>query len=105
VVLAIPGATEAGLADPLVRGSPTVAFAVAFVITVPVNGWLIAHEVTPSCRDTTATSAREHRASLGPRVPVDPGPPVGGNRRGNRAVPTTSPRTRYVEHSRLPEGR
>jgi hypothetical protein len=42
MMLAIPGAMEAGLGDPLFWGSLTVAFAVAFVITVPVNRWLIA---------------------------------------------------------------
>lgn len=42
VVLAVPGAMEAGLADPLFWGSLVVALAVAFVVTVPVNRWLIA---------------------------------------------------------------
>lgn len=42
VVLAVPGAMEAGLASPLFWGSLAVALAVAFVLTVPVNRALIA---------------------------------------------------------------
>jgi hypothetical protein len=38
----IPGAMDAGLADPLFWGSLAVALAVAFVVTVPVNRALIA---------------------------------------------------------------
>lgn len=41
-VLAVPGAMDAGLADPLFWGSLALALAVAFVLTVPVNRWLIA---------------------------------------------------------------
>lgn len=42
VVLAVPGAMEAGLASPLFWGSLAFALAVAFVVTVPVNRALIA---------------------------------------------------------------
>ena len=42
VMLLIPGAMEAGLTSPLFWGSLVVALAVAFVVTVPVNRWLIA---------------------------------------------------------------
>lgn len=42
LMLAIPGAMDAGLRDPLFWGALTVALAVAFVATVPVNRWLIA---------------------------------------------------------------
>jgi hypothetical protein len=42
VVLAVPGAMEAGLADLLFWGSLLVSLAVAFVVTVPVNRALIA---------------------------------------------------------------
>ena len=42
VVLAIPGAMDAGLASVLFWGSLAVSLAVAFVLTVPVNRWLIA---------------------------------------------------------------
>ena len=41
VVLIIPGAMEAGLSSPLFWGSLAVALAVAFVLTVPVNRWMI----------------------------------------------------------------
>jgi hypothetical protein len=42
VVLLVPGAMEAGLGDPLFWGTLAVALAVAFLVTVPVNRWLIA---------------------------------------------------------------
>ncbi len=41
VVLAVPGAMDAGLRDALFWGSLAFALAVAFVVTVPVNRWLI----------------------------------------------------------------
>ncbi|WP_433466353.1 DUF4396 domain-containing protein [Spirillospora sp. CA-128828] len=40
-MMVIPGAMEAGLGDPLFWGALTVAFAVAFVVTTPVNRWMI----------------------------------------------------------------
>ncbi|MEU8815283.1 DUF4396 domain-containing protein [Actinoplanes sp. NPDC048796] len=40
-LLVIPGAMEAGLGDPLFWGSLIVALAIAFVVTVPVNRWMI----------------------------------------------------------------
>ncbi len=42
VVLAIPGAMDAGLTTALFWGSLAASLAVAFVLTVPVNRWLIA---------------------------------------------------------------
>jgi hypothetical protein len=42
ILLIIPGAMEAGLGDLLFWGSLAFALAVAFVVTVPVNRWLIA---------------------------------------------------------------
>ncbi len=42
VVLVIPGAMDAGLTSTLFWGSLAVSLAVAFVLTVPVNRWLIA---------------------------------------------------------------
>jgi hypothetical protein len=42
IILLIPGAMEAGLADPLFWGSLAVALALAFVAAFPVNRWLIA---------------------------------------------------------------
>lgn len=41
IMLAIPGAMDAGLDNPLFWGALAVALAVAFVVTVPVNRWLI----------------------------------------------------------------
>ena len=42
IMLAIPGAMEAGLISLLFWGSLAAALAIAFVVTVPVNRWLIA---------------------------------------------------------------
>jgi hypothetical protein len=42
VILVVPGAMKAGLADALFWGSLACAFAVAFVAAYPVNRWLIA---------------------------------------------------------------
>ena len=42
IVLAIPGAMEAGLGDLLSWGALSFALAIAFVFAVPVNRWLIA---------------------------------------------------------------
>jgi C4-dicarboxylate transporter len=41
VVLAVPGAMEAALTDALFWGSLFFSLVVAFVVTVPVNRWLI----------------------------------------------------------------
>ena len=41
IMLVIPGAMDAHLTSPLFWGSLAVALAVAFVVTVPVNRWLI----------------------------------------------------------------
>lgn len=42
IVLAIPGAMAAGLLDGLFWGSLAFSLIVAFVVTLPVNRWLIA---------------------------------------------------------------
>lgn len=42
VMLLVPGAMHAGLASPLFWGALAFALTVAFVVTVPVNRWLIA---------------------------------------------------------------
>lgn len=42
VMLAVPGATDAGLANPLFWGALALAFVVAFVVAFPVNKRLIA---------------------------------------------------------------
>lgn len=41
VLVAVPGAMEAGLLDALFWGSLAFALFVAFVLTVPVNKWVI----------------------------------------------------------------
>jgi len=42
IMVVVPGAMVAGLADLLFWGSLAVALVIAFVLTVPVNRWLIA---------------------------------------------------------------
>ncbi|HJU47845.1 MAG TPA: DUF4396 domain-containing protein [Gaiellaceae bacterium] len=42
VLLVVPGAMEAGVSDALFWASLALALAVAFVVTLPVNRWLIA---------------------------------------------------------------
>jgi hypothetical protein len=42
IVVLVPGAMDAGLTSALFWGSLVVALAVAFVVTVPVNRWMIA---------------------------------------------------------------
>ena len=42
IMVLVPGAMEAGLTSGLFWGALAVALAVAFVVTVPVNRWLIA---------------------------------------------------------------
>jgi hypothetical protein len=41
IIVAVPGAMDAGLASFLFWGALAFALAVAFVVTVPVNRWLI----------------------------------------------------------------
>ncbi|KUM82114.1 DUF4396 domain-containing protein [Streptomyces curacoi] len=41
VLVLWPGAMDAGLDDLLFRGAPAFALAVAFVVTAPVNKWMI----------------------------------------------------------------
>ncbi|QFZ24842.1 DUF4396 domain-containing protein [Saccharothrix syringae] len=41
VMVAVPGAMTAGVASPLFWGALAFSLAVAFVLTVPVNRWLI----------------------------------------------------------------
>ena len=42
IILAIPGAMDAGLIDGLFWASLVVSLAIAFVVTLPINRWLIA---------------------------------------------------------------
>jgi hypothetical protein len=41
IMLTVPGAMDSGLASPIFWGSLAFALAVAFIVTVPVNRWLI----------------------------------------------------------------
>ena len=72
IMLLIPGAMEAGLASPLFWGSLAVALAVAFVVTVPVNRWLIGrgqgHAVVHRLHGAAQADGTESaRADSGPR--------------------------------------
>lgn len=42
VMVVVPGAMDAGLSNPLFWGALVISLVVAFVLTVPVNRWLIA---------------------------------------------------------------
>lgn len=42
IIVVVPGAMEAGLGDVLFWGALSFALAIAFVLTVPVNRWLLA---------------------------------------------------------------
>ena len=58
LLVAIPGAMAAGLTDLLFWGSLLVSLAVAFVVTLPINRWLISrgmgHAVMHSAHGGTA---------------------------------------------------
>jgi hypothetical protein len=56
VMLSVPGAMEAGLDGPLFWLSLAFALGVAFMVTVPVNRWMISRgNGTQSCTNTTET--------------------------------------------------
>ncbi len=78
ILLIIPGAMEAGLGDLLFWGALSFALAVAFVLTVPVNRWLIA-------RGKGHTAVHETGIHGGP-------PTAGGRRRGDRRPRCSAPR-------------
>jgi hypothetical protein len=72
VVPAVPGAMDAGLGSFVFWGALAVALAVAFVVTLPVNRWLIGRgQGTRSCTGTT-----EH--GRGPPAPPGPRPSPAG---------------------------
>jgi hypothetical protein len=64
VILAVPLAMAAGLLDPLFWWSLVASLAIAFVVTVPVNRWLIArgrgHAVVHSFHHEDEHGARSH---------------------------------------------
>jgi hypothetical protein len=67
VPIAIPGAMDAGLTSPTFWLSLAFALAVAFVVTVPVNRWLIArgrgHAVVPLADYSTYVRHTRQRQS------------------------------------------
>ena len=67
IVLAVPGAMDAGLADPLFWGSLAFALAVAFVAAFPLNRHLIGRG-----RGHAVVHAYHGHADTRPRVPAPP---------------------------------
>ena len=65
IILAIPGAMAAGLLDGLFWGSLAVSLVIAFVVTLPVNRWLIARGLGHA-----TVHARHHEADRA--EPADP---------------------------------
>ena len=61
ILLAIPGAMDAGLADGLFWGSLAVALGIAFVVTFPVNVWLISRGLAMPRYITTTLVDLSHR--------------------------------------------
>ncbi len=83
VMLAVPGAMDAGLADPLFWASLAVALLVAAAAAFPVNRWLIArgqghavvhahhgHDHQGACSRASASPARAVGigGAMGPRI-------------------------------------
>jgi hypothetical protein len=64
VVVAVPGAMDAGLTSALFWGSLALALAVAFVVALPVNRWLMArgrgHAVVHSVHGSSGDPAHVH---------------------------------------------
>lgn len=64
VMLLVPGAMEAGLADPLFWGALAFALVVAFVVTLPVNRWLIGrgkgHAVVHGMHGAAGSTGSDH---------------------------------------------
>jgi hypothetical protein len=61
IILAIPGAMDAGLGEFLFWGSLAVALAIAFAVTYPINLWLISrgrgHAVMHGSHDATPAAS------------------------------------------------
>ncbi len=68
IILAVPGAMEAGLDSLLFWGSLAVALAVAFFAAYPVNRWLIARGTGPRHRPPPPLSERRDVAVVGAGV-------------------------------------
>jgi len=72
VILAVPGAMEAGLTSALFWLSLAAALAVAFLVTVPFNRWLISrgrgHAVRHAHHGQDRVSSRSPRLSMSSRL-------------------------------------
>jgi hypothetical protein len=60
IMLLVPGAMDAGLSSPLFWGALAFALAVAFVVTVPVNRWLISRGKGHAVVHQLHSSGRAH---------------------------------------------
>ena len=90
IVLAVPGAMDAGLASWLFWASLALSLALAFVLTTPVNRWMIGRgKGTRSCTPTTTeqlrssdpsarSEQRSSRTAQWSTVDRVPPPPVSG---------------------------
>jgi hypothetical protein len=67
MMLVIPGAMGAGIADPLFWGSLALALGVAFLATLPVNRWLISrgqgHALVHAFHTEMSGADRDHQGS------------------------------------------
>lgn len=85
VMLALPGAMDAGLADPLLRASLALALAVAGVAAFPASRWLIARG-----RRHAVVHAHRHWPTGGPAPPAMP-PSARPRNRRRRPPPAPAP--------------
>jgi hypothetical protein len=63
VIVLYPGATEAGLSDLLFWGSLALSLVIAFVVTVPVNRWMIGRG-KGACRGPRSSLIDRHRMAI-----------------------------------------
>jgi hypothetical protein len=71
IMLAIPGAMDAHLTDPLFWGSLAVALGLAFVVTFPVNRWLIGRGQGHALVHAFHGSAPQANEIQGPQTPAN----------------------------------
>lgn len=65
IMIVVPGAMESGLGDVLFWGALSFALAIAFVLTVPVNRWLLARGRGHAVVHETGVHGGPHPAVVG----------------------------------------